>query len=104
MYRHSDLPRMEDWRVELFVSGVVNLMADRETFRDRDDNSESVGEGLRRWRRVAGAQYEAALAAAASGDRVHANADDDDAQVKNKPPLPRSSMSTLDSDLSKLAV
>ncbi|CAN6312147.1 unnamed protein product [Urochloa humidicola] len=72
VYRHADLPRMEGWKVELFVAGVRNSMADRETFRDLDDDSETVREGLQRWRLVAGAQYEAALAAAAasSGDCV----------------------------------
>nr|TKW30950.1 hypothetical protein SEVIR_2G072900v2 [Setaria viridis] len=85
VYRHSNLPRMEDWKVELFTTSILmDSREDRETFRDRDDDSESVLEGLRRWRRVAGAQYEAALAAA-SGDRFHAEADT--AQV-NKPPLP----------------
>ena len=77
VYRHSDLPRMEEWKVELFETSFTNAMDDREAFRDRDDGeySESIREGLRRWRRVAGAQYEAALAAAASGDRARADAD-----------------------------
>ncbi|CAN6222581.1 unnamed protein product [Urochloa humidicola] len=75
VYRHTDLPRMEGWKAELFEAGVMNSMADRETFRDLDDDSETVREGLQRWRLVAGAQYEAALAAAAacSGDQVHAD-------------------------------
>ncbi|KAF8732944.1 hypothetical protein HU200_015295 [Digitaria exilis] len=67
VYRHSDLPHMEDWKMELFMIGFVNTMEDRETFRDRDDDTENVREGLRRWRRESVAQYEAALAAAASG-------------------------------------
>ena len=80
VYRHSDLPRMEEWKVELFETSFTNAMDDREAFRDRDrdddDYSESVRDGLRRWRRVAGAQYEAALAAAAaSSDRARAGAD-----------------------------
>ncbi|KAL6598645.1 hypothetical protein ACP70R_046344 [Stipagrostis hirtigluma subsp. patula] len=54
VYRHSDLPRMEDWKSELFLFGVRNKMEDQETFRDRgddDDNiSDNVREGLRRWR------------------------------------------------------
>lgn len=93
MYRHTDLPRMEDWKVELFLtSSVKNAKEDRETYRDRDDDSESVREGLRRWRRVAGAQYEAALSAAASGDQAHGD-DHVDAGAalpvhdKPKPPL-----------------
>ncbi|KAG2632290.1 hypothetical protein PVAP13_2NG086792 [Panicum virgatum] len=63
VYRHSDLPRMEEWKVELFETSFTNAMEDREAFRDRDDGeySESIREGLRRWRRLAGAQYEAAL-------------------------------------------
>uniref|UniRef100_K3ZZN9 Flavin-containing monooxygenase n=1 Tax=Setaria italica TaxID=4555 RepID=K3ZZN9_SETIT len=49
VYWHSDLPRMEDWKVELFTTSILmNLREDRETFRDRDDDSESVREGLRR--------------------------------------------------------
>ena len=78
VYRHSDLPRMEEWKVELFLTSLTDAMDDREAFRDRDDDdySESVRDGLRRWRRVAGAQYEAALAAAAaSSDRARAGAD-----------------------------
>ena len=68
---------MEEWKVELFLTSLTDAMDDREAFRDRDDDdySESVRDGLRRWRRVAGAQYEAALAAAASGDRARADAD-----------------------------
>ena len=64
--------------MELFLTSLTDAMDDREAFRDRDDDdySESVREGLRRWRRVAGAQYEAALAAAAaSGDRARADAE-----------------------------
>ena len=71
---------MEEWKVELFLTSLTNAMDDREAFRDRDDDdySESIRDGLRRWRRVAGAQYEAALAAAAaSGDRARADADAD---------------------------
>ncbi|WVZ62251.1 hypothetical protein U9M48_012017 [Paspalum notatum var. saurae] len=86
VYRNSDLPRMEDWKVELFNAGHFNSKDDRETFRDRDDNddySEDVREGLRRWRRQSGAQYEAALAAAASGDHGHADAET--VQVVDKP-------------------
>ncbi|KAF8733029.1 hypothetical protein HU200_015387 [Digitaria exilis] len=90
VYRHSDLPRMEDWKVELFVTSFVkNKEEDREAFRDRDDDSESVREGLRRWRRVAGAQYEAALAAA-SGD--HADDADVASSVHNKPAIIAGSM------------
>ena len=68
---------MEEWKVELFLTSLTDAMDDREAFRDRDDDdySESVREGLRRWRRVAAAQYEAALAAAASGDRARADAE-----------------------------
>lgn len=89
MYRNSDLPRMEEWKVELFVTSILkNKEEDREEFRDRDDDSESVHEGLRRWRWVAGAQYEAALAAAAAA----ASGDHDDdagaASVHNKLPVP----------------
>ncbi|PVH63588.1 hypothetical protein PAHAL_2G062800 [Panicum hallii] len=86
VYRHSDLPRMEEWKLELFLTGIMNAMDDRVAFRDRDDDdySQSVREGLRRWRRVAGAQYEAALAAAASGDRARADAD---AAPVHEPPL-----------------
>nr|CAB3469571.1 unnamed protein product [Digitaria exilis] len=66
VYRNSDLPRMEEWKMELFMIGFVNTMEDRETFRDRDDDTENVREGLRRWRRESVGQYEAALAAAAA--------------------------------------
>ncbi|CAN6165446.1 unnamed protein product [Urochloa humidicola] len=86
VYRHTDLPRMEGWKVDVFLAGVRNSMADRETFRDIDDDSEGVREGLQRWRLVAGAQYEAVLAAAAavsSGD--HADAE---AEEVHEPPLP----------------
>ncbi|CAN6165447.1 unnamed protein product [Urochloa humidicola] len=87
VYRHSDLPCMEDWKVELFMCNLLNSMADRETFRDLDDDSESICEGLQRWRLVAGAQYEAALAAASplSGVQVHA---DPEAEASAQPPLP----------------
>ena len=37
VYRHSDLPRMEEWKVELFETSFTNAMDDREAFRDRDD-------------------------------------------------------------------
>ncbi|CAL5078932.1 unnamed protein product [Urochloa decumbens] len=88
VYRHSDLPRMEDWKVELFMSSLLNSKDDREAFREREDDTESIREGQRIWRRVAGAQYEAALTTAAcSGDHVHA----DDAEAlagAPKPPLP----------------
>ncbi|CAL5066628.1 unnamed protein product [Urochloa decumbens] len=89
VYRHSDLPRMEDWKVELFMSSLLNSKDDRETFRDRDDDNESIREGLQRWRLGAGAQYEATLAAAAcssSGNHVH---DDAEALARApRPPLP----------------
>ncbi|CAL5089050.1 unnamed protein product [Urochloa decumbens] len=88
VYRHTDLPRMESWKWELFVAGIMNSKDDRETFRDIDDDSESVREGLQMWRRVAGAQYEAALAAAvssSSGDRVHAVTDADAAEMLEPP-------------------
>lgn len=71
VYRHSDLPRMEERKVELFETSFTNAMDDR----DDGEYSESIRDGLRRWRRVAGAQYAAALAAAASGDRARADAD-----------------------------
>nr|CAB3467219.1 unnamed protein product [Digitaria exilis] len=88
VYRHSDLPRMEDWKVEVFMTSIVkNKEEDREAFRDRDDDSESVREELRRWRRVAGAQYKAALAAAAASGGDHAD-DAGAASVHNKPPAP----------------
>ena len=67
MYRHSDLPRMEEWKAELFWTGFMKAKDDRDTFRDREDDSENVREGVRRWRCVSGAQYEAALAAARGG-------------------------------------
>ncbi|CAL5076652.1 unnamed protein product [Urochloa decumbens] len=90
VYRHTDLPRMESWKLELFVAGIMNSMHDRETFRDIDDDSESVREGLQMWRRVAGAQYQAALAAAvssSSGDHVHVHAvADADAAEMLEPP------------------
>ena len=37
VYRHSDLPRMEERKVELFETSFTNAMDDREAFRDRDD-------------------------------------------------------------------
>ncbi|CAD6220721.1 unnamed protein product [Miscanthus lutarioriparius] len=67
VYRHSDLPRMEEWKAELFWTGFMNAKDDRDTFRDREDDSENVREGVGRWRCVSGAQYEAALAAARGG-------------------------------------
>ncbi|TVU41324.1 hypothetical protein EJB05_14830, partial [Eragrostis curvula] len=67
VYRNSDMPRMDDWKMELFVSVVRNTMDDRETFRDRDDDvSDTIKEGRRTWLCVSAAQYEAALAAAAT--------------------------------------
>ncbi|CAL5078929.1 unnamed protein product [Urochloa decumbens] len=90
VYRHTDLPRMEGWKLELFVAGITNSMDDRDTFRDIDDDSESVRGGLQMWRRIAGAQYEAALAAAvssSSGDHVHVHAvADADAAEMLEPP------------------
>jgi hypothetical protein len=81
VYRHSDLPRMEDWKAELFVTSLLNSQDDRDTFRDRQDDSENVREGVQRWRCLAGAQYEAALAAAPThgghggfSDAAHAQA------------------------------
>ncbi|KAL6622595.1 hypothetical protein ACP70R_032474 [Stipagrostis hirtigluma subsp. patula] len=47
--KHTDLPAMEEWKRELMRSIIRNANEDRETFRDRDDDSDSVREGLRRW-------------------------------------------------------
>jgi hypothetical protein len=76
--RYTDLPDMEDWKMEMFATAFGNMNDNRETFQDRDDYSESVREGRRRWLPIAGAQYQAAIAAACGGGGG-------DAQVLQKP-------------------
>ncbi|CAN6180694.1 unnamed protein product [Urochloa humidicola] len=63
--RYTDLPDLEDWKMELFLAAFGNMNEDRETFQDHDDYSDNVREGVHRWLSVAGAQYQAAIAAAA---------------------------------------
>ncbi|KAL6643801.1 hypothetical protein ACP70R_018567 [Stipagrostis hirtigluma subsp. patula] len=41
----TDLPAMEEWKRELLRSILRNANEDRETFRDRDDDSDNVREG-----------------------------------------------------------
>ncbi|CAL5089057.1 unnamed protein product [Urochloa decumbens] len=93
--RYTDLPDMEDWKMELFLKAFGNMNHDRETFQDRDDYSDNVREGVQRWLSVAGAQYQDAIAAAAApggGD-----ADADAAQVV--PPLHKPMPVPLKSEL-----
>ena len=71
-------PNVAELLQKLALTAEEEMAAFSEAFCGRDDDddySESVREGLRRWRRVVGAQYEAALAAAAYGDRARADAD-----------------------------
>ncbi|KAL6647219.1 hypothetical protein ACP70R_014656 [Stipagrostis hirtigluma subsp. patula] len=58
--KYTDLPRMEEWKIELMDSILLNINADRETFRDRDDDSDNVREGLKRWLCLPAAQDHAA--------------------------------------------
>ncbi|RLN34081.1 flavin-containing monooxygenase FMO GS-OX-like 8 [Panicum miliaceum] len=69
--KYTDLPDMEDWKMELFLAAFGNMNDDRETFQDRDNYSESVREGFQRWLASAGAQYQAAIDAAGGGDAAH---------------------------------
>ncbi|CAN6203297.1 unnamed protein product [Urochloa humidicola] len=75
--KYTDLPDMEDWKMELFLMDLGNMNNDRETFQDREDYSDNVREGLQRWLSVAGAQYQAAIDSAASGGGDYANGDAD---------------------------
>ncbi|CAL5066626.1 unnamed protein product [Urochloa decumbens] len=78
--RYTDLPDMEDWKMELFLTALGNMNEDRETFQDNDDYSNNVREGVHRWLSVAGAQYQAAISAAAAAPS-DGDADADVAQV-----------------------
>ncbi|KAL6647218.1 hypothetical protein ACP70R_014655 [Stipagrostis hirtigluma subsp. patula] len=49
--KYTDLPGMEEWKRELMRSILRNMNDDREAFRDRDDDSDDVREGLQRWLR-----------------------------------------------------
>jgi hypothetical protein len=62
--KYTDLPDMEDWKMELFLTAFGNMNDDRETFQDRDDYGVNVREGFQRWLASAGAQYQAAIDAA----------------------------------------
>ncbi|XP_062187864.1 flavin-containing monooxygenase FMO GS-OX-like 8 [Phragmites australis] len=77
VYKYTDLPRMEEWKRELIRSSVKNMIHDRETFRDRDDHSEILREGLQRWYGSAAVQEQEAAAAD----------DDDDAAQLHMPLL-----------------
>ncbi|KAL6880331.1 hypothetical protein ACP4OV_011896 [Aristida adscensionis] len=61
--KYTDLPAMDGWKRELMASILRNMMEDRETFRDRDDDSDNVREGLKRWLCLAGARDQASDAA-----------------------------------------
>ncbi|XP_004955727.2 flavin-containing monooxygenase FMO GS-OX-like 8 [Setaria italica] len=80
--RYTDLPNMEDWKMELLLTTLGNMKDNRETFQDRDDYSENVNQGFQRWLSLAGAQYEAAIAAGGAGDD---DAGGDAAEVQQKP-------------------
>ncbi|PUZ68810.1 hypothetical protein GQ55_2G058400 [Panicum hallii var. hallii] len=62
--KYTDLPDMEDWKMELFLTAFGNMNDDRDTFQDRDDYGVNVREGFQRWLASAGAQYQAAIDAA----------------------------------------
>ncbi|KAF8690680.1 hypothetical protein HU200_041053 [Digitaria exilis] len=47
--KYTDLAPMEDWKNEIVYSVIRNVKQDRETFRDRDDDSENVRRGVERW-------------------------------------------------------
>ena len=49
MAKYTDLPPMEEWKRELIGAILRDINDDRENFRDLDNDSESVREGLQRW-------------------------------------------------------
>ncbi|RLN24493.1 hypothetical protein C2845_PM07G05590 [Panicum miliaceum] len=70
--KYTDLPDMEDWKMELFLIAFGNMNNDRETFQDFDDYSKNVHEGFQRWLTSVGAQYQAAIPAAGLVVVMHA--------------------------------
>ncbi|GJN20892.1 hypothetical protein PR202_gb08326 [Eleusine coracana subsp. coracana] len=47
--KYSELPRREEWKRELTRAVLRDINDDRETFRDLDNDSDSVREGLQTW-------------------------------------------------------
>jgi hypothetical protein len=47
--KYTDLPPMDEWKRELIRAILHDMSDDRETFRDLDNDSESVREGMQRW-------------------------------------------------------
>ncbi|TVU40260.1 hypothetical protein EJB05_13713, partial [Eragrostis curvula] len=47
--KYGDLPPREQWKRELITAIVRDMNDDRENFRDLDNDSESVREGVQRW-------------------------------------------------------
>nr|CAB3456305.1 unnamed protein product [Digitaria exilis] len=47
--KYTDLAPMEDWKNEIVYSVIRNVKQDRETFRDRDDDSQNVRRGVETW-------------------------------------------------------
>ncbi|KAF7110652.1 hypothetical protein CFC21_110733 [Triticum aestivum] len=52
--RWCGFPRLESWKIELFASSVKNMAANFETFRDEYEDSDTVREALKEWRRSSG--------------------------------------------------
>ncbi|RLN04720.1 flavin-containing monooxygenase FMO GS-OX-like 8 [Panicum miliaceum] len=70
--KYADLPDMEDWKMELFLTAFGNMNDYHATVQDYDDYSENIREGFQRWLISARAQYQAAIAAAGLVVVVHA--------------------------------
>ncbi|GJN10536.1 hypothetical protein PR202_ga28635 [Eleusine coracana subsp. coracana] len=47
--KYSELPRREEWKRELTRAILRDIIDDRETFRDLDNDSDSVRQGLQTW-------------------------------------------------------
>lgn len=45
--RWCEFPRLESWKIELFISSVQNMVANFETFRDDYQDSDAVREALK---------------------------------------------------------
>jgi hypothetical protein len=58
--KYTDLPPMEEWKLELMGAAFRDRFDDRESFRDLDNDSESVREGLQRWLCSSGTPHQAA--------------------------------------------
>lgn len=60
--KYSGLPPREEWKRELTRAVLRDMNDDRETFRDLDNDSDSVRQGLQAWICLADAPHQPAAA------------------------------------------